>query len=374
MTTATLKRRALVVKIGTSTLATQDGGLDEAYLEDLAGQVRAIYDAGRACVLVSSGAGLAGRGAVDMTGVPRSMALKQATAAIGQGRLMQRYGEAFAKHGLVVAQILLTRDDFDDRKRFVNAANTLRTLIGLGVVPIINENDSVAVDEIKVGDNDTLAALVAGLIDTELLILLSDIEGLFTADPNKDSEATLIPIVTDIKSLRAHIGGSSSAVGTGGMKTKLAAAELCLRANIPMVIAHGRAENVLVRAWAGRSGTRFEPVQPKGLTARKRWIAAGQRSKGSLTIHVNAQSQLISRGRSLLPAGVTAVTGDFSAGELVELIDQSGTVFARGIVNYDHESVVKIMGLRTAQIRLKFGDMPTEEIIHRDNLVVCAPL
>jgi len=361
------KRRALVVKIGTSTLSNSEGSIDKAFLETLAAQVRAIYDAKRACVIVSSGAGLAGRSAVSIS--TSSIPMKQAIAAIGQSRLMQMYSEAFATSGLVVAQILLTRDDFHDRKRFVNAANTLRALISLGVVPIINENDTVATDEIKVGDNDTLAALVAGLIDTEMLILLSDIDGLYTADPNKDPNATLIPHVTDIKAVRANVGGSSTKVGTGGMKTKLAAADICMRANIPMVIAHGRGDNIVVKAWAGRAGTRFEPTDHKGLTARKRWIASGQRPKGTLTIHEAAYAQLMS-GRSLLPVGVIAVSGKFNAGELVELIDQQGVAFGRGIVAYDSSTVCQIMGMRTAQVKAKLGAMPSDEVIHRDNLVV----
>ena len=333
--------------------------------------MRAIYDEGRACVIVTSGAGLAGRSAVGAQNTS-SIPMKQAIAVVGQIRLMGSYTDAFAAQSLTVAQILLTRDDFHDRKRFVNAANTLREFIGLCVVPIINENDTVAVDEIKVGDNDTLAALVAGLIDTELLILLSDIDGLYTADPNKDPDATLIPLVTDIKSIRASVGDLRHPSGTGGMRTKLAAAEICIRANIPMVIAHGRSENVVVKAWAGRAGTRLSSLMPNGLSARKRWIASGQRSKGTLTIHDAAHAQIVSGGRSLLPAGITGVDGSFKAGELVELADQSGAIFGRGIVSYDHETLRQIMGLRTEQVRAKLENAASDEVIHRDNLVTIA--
>ena len=301
------------------------------------------------------------------------MPIKQAAAAVGQGRLMQHYSVAFEAHQIDVAQILLTRDDFHERKRYIHAGNTLRALLKLGVVPIVNENDTIAVEEIKVGDNDTLAALVAGLVGADLLILLSsDIDGLHTADPKVDPDAKLIPLVTNLDDIQTAIGATASDFGTGGMRTKIEAASLCMRSRIPMTIANGRSAGVIEAVIAQRVGTRFEPQENGAMHARKRWIAGGQRPSGTLRVHPAACEHLLHSGSSLLPAGVTAVEGEFDAGELVVLEDGDGGAIGRGIVNYDHATVRMIMGMRTSDIRKIHGASVADVVIHRDNLVVMA--
>jgi glutamate 5-kinase len=361
----------IVVKIGTGTICDASGSPDIAFLADLAQQIARLRDSSSECVIVSSGAIRAGLDLLALPHMPRSMPIKQAAAAVGQGRLMELYAAAFKPFGLTVAQILLTRDDFHDRKRYIHAGNTLSALLKLGVVPIVNENDTIAVEEIKVGDNDTLAALVAGLIAADLLVLLShDIDGLHTADPKVDADAPLIAVVTNVDEIQSAIGATSSSWGTGGMRTKIEAASLCMQSGIPMTIANGRHPGVLDAVIARRAGTRFEPSAFGAISARKRWIAGGQRPAGLLRIHEAACEQLIHSGRSLLPAGITSVEGEFRAGELVVLEDKDGAAIGRGIVNYDHETIRRIMGMRTSDIRKLNGESVADEVIHRDNLVV----
>jgi glutamate 5-kinase len=321
-------------------------------------------------VLVSSGAIRAGMARLNLAGRPRTIPQKQAAAAIGQGRLMHTYAEAFDVQGIPVAQILLTRDDFRDRLRYLNARNTFTALLRAKAVPIVNENDTVAVDEIKFGDNDTLAALVASLIEADALLLLSDVDGLYDRDPTQFAEARRIPVVETIDAAVEHLGGDvRTTVGTGGMATKIQAAKICAASGVRMTIANGRRPNVLADALAGQCGTLFLPKNAP-LRPRQRWIAYGTVPKGTVTINEGAHQMLVEEGKSLLPAGVTHVSGRFQPGELVRLIDPRGRPFAQGFVNYAYDALTRIMGRRTDEIATLLGSKPADEVIHRDNLVL----
>ena len=359
----------VVVKIGTSTLCNSTGSPDAEYIGSLAAQIADLRGGGIECVIVSSGAIRAGLDRLTLPRLPKSTPLKQAAAAVGQGRLMQLYGEAFAPHQMEVAQILLTRDDFHERRRYLHAANTLRALLRLSVVPIVNENDTVAVDEIKVGDNDTLAAQVAGMVEADLLILLSDIDGLYTADPNSDPTAALLRQVYDIDEVVGAVTESRGAYGTGGMKTKIEAARIATRCGIPMVIAHGRRPEIVRDAIDGSAGTYFASAGSL-LSARKRWLAGSKNPSGSLTIHSDAVQQVRRHGKSLLAAGVLDVTGSFAPGDLVGLLDDAGRVFAQGIVTCGDQQLRRIKGLRSSDIASEYGATPVAEVVHRDNLVL----
>lgn len=363
--------KRIVIKVGTSTLTEGSGPPDREYVRDLAAQIARQKAAGCSVILVSSGAIRAGMDRLNLAGRPRTIPQKQAAAAVGQSRLMQIYEEAFAAHDIPVAQVLLTRDDFRERSRYVNASNTFGALLKFGAIPIVNENDTIAVEEIRFGDNDTLAALVASLAGANALLLLSDVAGLYDKNPSQFSDAKLIPLVPKIdRAVEQLAGGSGSVVGTGGMRTKIAAAKICARSGIPMVIAHGREPNVVARALAGECGTRFLPQTVRPLAPRKRWIAFGATPKGTLTVNDGAKRQLVEGGKSLLPAGVTHMTGSFVAGDLVEIVDAAGRPFAQGFVNYDHAALGKIMGRQTAEIAGILGDGRPDEVVHRDNLVV----
>ena len=369
--------KRIVVKIGTSTLTDPQGGMDRGFIADLAAQIAVLRQQGRDVLLVSSGAIQAGKETLpqlldthharNSNGLP----FKQACAAIGQGVLMHIYQEAFAWRKVQCAQILLTRDDLGDRRRFLNARNTLQTLLELGVVPIINENDTVAVDEIKFGDNDTLAALVATLVEADLLIILSDIDGLYDRAPNLP-DAKILRTVSRIDSEIAALGGDTkSGIGTGGMRTKIEAARIALSAGIRTVIAHGRGEKILAEVTSGAEvGTTFLPCDTDRLSARKRWIAHSPRSHGAVIVNAKAKEKLCERGVSLLAAGIVSVSGAFSAGDLVEFCDESGNVFGRGLVNYAAVEVRRVLGLRSEQFEAVLGYRGFDEIIHRDNLVI----
>ena len=340
------------------------------YIAGLAAQIAALLDAGCSVVLVSSGAIRAGMDALSLPGRPRSIPQKQAAAAIGQGLLMHTYAEAFGPHSVPVAQILLTREDLQDRRRYLNACNTFEALLAHRVVPIVNENDTVAVDEIKFGDNDTLAALVASLIEADTLLLLSDVAGLYDRDPTQDKAARLIPVVETISAaLEAGAGGVQTLLGTGGMATKIQAAKICANTGVRMFIADGRRPDVVADALAGRCGTLFVP-KPTRLRSRQRWIAYGGVPKGSVTVNDGARQRILSGGSSLLPAGVVSVAGHFAPGDLVRLAGADGEAFAQGFVNYSHSQIGKIKGCRTDEILPRLGVKPSDEVIHRDNLVL----
>jgi glutamate 5-kinase len=355
----------VVVKVGSSTLAGTEGGLDRQFIADLAGQIGAVWDEGHRVVLVTSGAIGAGADRLGLRQRPRALAMKQAAAAVGQGLLMDAYSAAFAPVGRAVAQVLLTRQDTAERARFVNARHTLSALLRLGVVPIVNENDTVAVEEIRFGDNDTLAALVASVVEGDLLVLLTDVAGF------RDGSGAVLPTVTEIThELFVLAGGAGSANGTGGMVTKLQAAAIASEAGIPTVIARGREPGILASVLAGEpAGTRFVP-SPRRLSGRKQWIAFGAPPRGALVVNPLARRALVEGRRSLLPVGVIRVEGTFRAGEIVSIMDEAGREFARGVVSCDSREAALVIGHRTDQLRRLVGRDDLEELVHRDNLVV----
>jgi glutamate 5-kinase len=363
------KARRLVVKVGTSVLAYPDGRLNLFRLERLVRELAAVANSGREVVLVTSGAVGAGLGRLGWTRKPRTLPEKQAAAAVGQGILMHMYEKLFAEYGQTVAQVLLTRQDIADRGRYLNARHTLLTLLRYRVIPIVNENDTVAVEEIRVGDNDTLSALVASLVDADLLVLLTDTAGLYTANPKACADASRIEVVTEITPELAKLAeGGCSPLGTGGVSTKLMAAQMAMNSGISMVIANGGEDRVIERTLAGEPvGTFFLPHAGRP-ASRKRWIAYGPPPQGRLWVDQGAAQAVLHQGKSLLPAGVAGVEGDFEAGAVVGVWDSEGKEIARGIVNYGAEEIRKIMGRRTSEIASILGHKDYDEVIHRDNL------
>lgn len=363
--------RRIVVKIGSSSLAYATGKLNLGGIELLVRQMADLHNEGREVLLVTSGAIGAGAGKLGLGRRPRSIPEKQAAAAVGQGLLMHVYEKFFAEYGVTVGQVLAAREDFADRRRFVNMRNTLCTLLRFGVLPVINENDTVAVDEIKMGDNDYLSALVAGLVNADLLLLLSDVEGLYTGDPGRDPAARLIPSVREITpEIEALGGGSGSSLGSGGMATKLAAARMAMQSGVITVIARAHAREVIRRVLGGEEvGTVFWPAENK-LEARKRWIAYGSAVTGKVRVDEGAARALIKQGKSLLPSGVTGVEGEFGVGDTVSIIDPQGREIARGIVNFTAAEIEKIKGVNTGDIASILGPRSYEEVVHRNNMVL----
>lgn len=364
-----LKR--LVVKVGSGVLSKKGMGLHKATIEWLAGELSSMQAKGLQVVLVSSGAILAGIDKLNLKGWPRGLPLKQAAAAVGQSRLMQTYEEAFQPFGRKVAQILLTWEDFHHRHRYLNARNTLFTLLKLGVIPIINENDTVAVEEIRFGENDILSALVAQLVDADLLIILTDIDGLFTADPQKDPSARLIPVVHPRRSEAALWAAEEAGpTGMGGMGAKVEAAKKAAASGIWAIIANGLKEAILAQILQGEEvGTLFVPEASR-MGSRKRWLAFASHPKGQVVVDEGAKAALVQRGKSLLPSGVRAVSGAFEAGDVISLAGEDGVEFARGLASYSVHEVEKIKGLKSSEIEKALGSKPYDEVIHRDNLVV----
>lgn len=363
--------RRLVVKIGSNILAEGTKGLDTKRISSIAGDISGLHSIGYDVVVVSSGAVAAGMKKLGLRERPRDIKLKQAAAAIGQSNLIWTYERSFGEYGRKVAQVLLTRDDFADRKRYINAKNTLLTLLSYEVVPIINENDTVATDEIKFGDNDYLASLVAGLVEAERLIILSDVEGLYTEDPRRNPGASLIGQVEEITpEFEEMAGGAGSAVGTGGMYSKILAAKRAVSHGITVHIISGRKDGLLKLLLAGgHFGTLFKPKEHK-LSSRKGWIAYGSRSKGNLTIDGGAIKALVEGGKSLLPSGIVSVEGDFDTGDAVYCLDSNKGRIAKGLTNYSSSEIRKIMGKKTSEIEKILGYKYSEEVIHRDNLVL----
>ncbi|HEV8663868.1 MAG TPA: glutamate 5-kinase [Candidatus Methylomirabilis sp.] len=363
--------RRLVVKVGSGVLSRGSFALDTGTIQALAAELSACRAAGRQVALVSSGAIVAGVGRLDLKERPRSIPLKQAAAAIGQGALIWTYEEAFAAHGVKVAQVLLTGEDLRDRARYLNARNTLFTLFDLGVLPIINENDTVAVDEIKFGDNDRLSALVAALVDADLLVILTDTDGLFTADPRRSPKARLIPVVTGGEAKGTFWAGApATATGVGGMASKVEAARLAAASGIPTLIANGAAPGALTRLLAGETlGTLFLPDAER-LAGRKRWLALASRPKGVIVVDEGAKRALTERGKSLLPSGVKGTSKAFRVGDVVSLVGPDQAEFARGLTNYSAEEVERIKGVKTSEIERTLGYRHSDEVIHRDNLVI----
>jgi glutamate 5-kinase len=363
----------LVVKLGTSVLTAGSDRLNRPYMVDLARQVAALRAQQVETLLVSSGAVAAGW---EQMGFPPRKAgatvpLKQMLAAVGQSRLMHLYEQLFEIYGLRVAQALLTRDDLRDRRRYLNARNTLLLCLERGIVPIVNENDAVATAEIRVGDNDNLSALVAGLVDADLLIILTDIDGLYNADPRSNPAAELLPDVAQIdETIWAMAGGSGSHRGTGGMQTKIQAADLATRTGTTVVIANGALPDVIVRIAGGeRIGTRFAAAGSR-LESRKRWLLAETARQSRLVVDAGAARALTVQGKSLLPAGLSSVEGEFERGQTVRIYDGDGREIARGLTHYRAADLHLIKGLRSTQIAEVLGYDYGPEVVHRDDMVV----
>lgn len=361
----------IVVKVGTSSLTHKTGKLNLFQLEKIVRAIADLYNQGKQVILVTSGAVGAGVGKLGLNAKPKTIPEKQAAAAIGQGVLLHMYEKIFGEYGLTVGQVLLTRDDLSDRKRYLNARNTLLALLRFGVIPIVNENDTVAVEEIRLGDNDTLSALVSGLVDAELLILLSDIDGLYSANPKDNPDAKIIPIIEKITpEIKAIAGGAGSKFGTGGMCTKIEAASIAISSGIPMVIANGAKPGILREITNGDfKGTLFIPRESR-LHTKKCWIAFGSNINGKIIVDDGAKKVLLQNGKSLLPSGIIDVDGDFDIGSVVGVVGQKGEEFVRGIVNYSAEEIRKIKGKNTSEIIDVLGYKDYDEVIHRDNLSI----
>jgi glutamate 5-kinase len=365
-------KRRIVIKVGSAVLASSESGLDQARIERLASEISALLEQGREVILVSSGAiaaGLAKLGLTKKKGIPLSV--KQAAAAIGQSSLMWMYEKTFGAYGRKVAQVLLTREDLSNRTRFLNARNTLRTLLDYGVVPVINENDTVSVDEIKFGDNDNLSGMVVHLADADLLVILSDIDGLYTADPKLDPSAELVPVVEKITAeLERGAGDAQTPVGTGGMRSKIMTAKKVGAYGAPMVIVNGKKPGILQALFDGKEvGTLFFP-KPEKQDSRKHWIAYTVSSAGKVVVDNGAREALVNKGKSLLPGGVVKVEGNFKLGDCVACVDLKGNVFARGLTKYSSTDLDRIKGLKTSQIESVLGHKDYDEVIHRDDLVI----
>jgi glutamate 5-kinase len=367
------KVRRIVLKVGSRVLTAKGRTLSQAVFDRLAKEVSAAKKLGFEIVIVSSGAIAAGMGRLGLPEKPKTIPQKQASAAIGQSALMWNYERAFSFFGERVAQILLTRDDLSNRKRYLHARNTLFALLGFGVIPIINENDTVVVEEIKFGDNDNLSALVTNLVNADLLIILSDIDGLYDRDPRLHKSAKLIPLVSEFtEELERKASGTISPIGIGGMVTKLQAARKAALFGLPTILANGMMEGMLEKILrAEEVGTLFSS-QVNKLTSRKHWIAFTLEPMGKITVDDGAKKAILQKGKSLLPSGVLGAEGKFGLGDPVVLTDLSGLEFAKGLVNYAVGEINKIKGLKTSELESRLGYKYSEEIIHRDDLV-CFP-
>ncbi|MDO4541124.1 MAG: glutamate 5-kinase [Syntrophomonadaceae bacterium] len=363
--------RRIVIKVGTSTLTYPNGKANYARMESLVREIADLHNRGIEVVLVSSGAIGTGANRMGLADVPRTLPQKQALAAIGQGVLLHMYEKLFGEYHQTVAQVLLTREDLDERLRYLNATNTLLSILNYGVIPIINENDTVVVEEIKFGDNDTLSSLVAGLVDADLLIILSDVDGLYDADPRGNEDAALLSVVEAItEDMEEKSRNRGFAFSSGGMLTKLHAARVCMSAGIPMVVANSSAEHVLNRILAGEElGTLFVP-RDRRMHAREKWISFGAKPQGSVVIDEGAANALTARGKSLLPSGVQEVQGEFERGAVIAIRDRQGKELARGLSNYSAAETRLIAGKQCSEIETVLGDKDYDEVIHRNTLWV----
>ncbi len=371
MSTPLAGAKRVVVKIGSSLLTNAGTGLDRAAIADWVRQVAQLRERGIEVLVVSSGAIAEGMKRLGWKRRPRAVNELQAAAAVGQMGLVQMWESCFSEVGLHTAQVLLTHDDLGDRRRYLNARTTLKTLVGLGTVPVINENDTVVVDEIRFGDNDTLGALVTNLIEADALVILTDQQGLYSADPRRNPEATLVErAVAGDPALERMAGGAGSAIGLGGMLTKVLAAKRAARSGAHTAIASGREPDVLVRLFAGEAmGTLLE-AQTAPITARKQWLADHLKPSGRITLDAGAVKALLHDGKSLLAIGATAVDGHFERGEVVSLAGPDGREIARGLVNYGSAETARILRRTTSEIEKLLGYLAEPELIHRDNLVV----
>lgn len=359
------KNKRIVIKVGTKVITSVSRALDRDRVRDIACQIADVSDAGTDVILVTSGAIGAGLSLIGAKKRSSNLSDLQATAAIGQTHLMHLYGEYFGSRGYLVGQILLTQEDFNDRKRYINIRHTIETLLSYKAIPIINENDTVATDEIRCGDNDRLSSLVSDLCQADKLILLTDVEGLL------DGNGNVIPIVEDITNKITKLGGASHCdLGTGGMVTKLESAGRAMKSGIECIIADGRSKDVIIKIIQGvPTGTIFKSSKAK-LIARKRWIAFSAKPKGAIRVDDGAREALTKKNRSLLASGITGLSGDFSARETVRIIDKNGNEFARGLCNYSAEELSRIKGLASGKFKAVLGYDGRDEVVHKDELVI----
>jgi glutamate 5-kinase len=365
------RAQVVVIKVGTNVLADATGRLDRHRIQSLADQLQRVRVGGRKVVLVTSGAIGAGVGKLGLGKRPTDLSQLQACAAVGQSALMQLYQESLSPHGIHTAQILLTAGDFDNRARYLNTRNTIRTLFEYNALPIINENDTVSVAEIKFGDNDHLAAMVTNLLRAPLLVLLTNVDGLYSDDPRTNPDASLLAIVPNIdQSVTDLAATTTSSLGTGGMPSKLRAARLATAAGESVIMANGSVDGILDQVFAGEPvGTLFLP-HGQDVPAWKRWLGFTARTRGTLRVDAGAKRALIEQGKSLLPVGVIAVDGDFGKGDVVSIRDETGSEIARGLCNYSSEDASRLLGKNTEQIVNLLGSASYPELVHRDNLVV----
>jgi len=362
--------KRVVIKIGSGVLTGKEG-LDLNIIDQLVDEMAALKKRGLHIVLVTSGAVASGRYRMGITRKLKNMPEKQAAAAIGQGRLMRVYSNSFGRHGLNVAQILLTMSDLTDRKRFINIRNTLSQLLEWGVIPIINENDSVSVEEIKFGDNDNLAAMMANIIVADLLINLTNTDGLYDRNPKTSRKAKAISLVREITpEIEAAASEDADPTGTGGMKSKIMAARKVTACGIPYFIASGRKKGTFEEIFSGKeTGTLFLPMSDC-LSSKEHWIAFTLRARGKLVLDEGARNAILDRGKSLLPSGIIGVEGEFTVGDPVVCLDTAGVQIAKGLVNYSSAEIKKIQGLKTSRIEQVLGYKHYDEVIHRDNMAV----
>lgn len=363
--------KRVVIKIGSQVLTDANGALDVEVFRQICDDIAILRGKGLQVLVVSSGAVAAGRSELGMTEKPTTIPQKQAAAAIGQTRLMQAYEKGLAPHGLKAAQVLLTSEDLGSRQRFLNARATLDTLLGFGIVPIINENDTVVVDEIKFGDNDNLSALVTNVGEAHLLLILTDVQGLFSADPRENPDAVLIPLVKGItREVERAAGGSRSSVGTGGMSTKVAAAKKAGKNGVPTILVPGKQKGIVAAALQGEEvGTLFLPSDA-GVNRRKHWIAYTLKPAGRLIVDDGARDVLLKKGKSLLPSGVVRVEGRFERGACVRVCGSDEQEFARGLSDYSSSEIILLAGHKSSEIEDILGYRYADVIVHRDNLVV----
>ncbi|MFO7905214.1 MAG: glutamate 5-kinase [Planctomycetota bacterium] len=362
----------IVVKVGTRVVTHQDGTLDEGQIARLGEELCQLIQMGRQVVLVSSGAVGAGMSQLKLTSRPQDVARLQAVAAVGQASLIEAYDRTFRKHDRTAAQVLLTADDLDDRTRYLNVRNTLRALLDFQTIPIVNENDTVAVDELMTtfGDNDRLAALVTNLLQAPLLVILSDVQGLFDGDPTEDSSRLISTVHTLDASVLDYVRDRHGGFGKGGMASKLNAARIATTAGENVIIASGREPNALRRILEAEPVGTLILAQGKSISPRKRWIGFSAQPCGRITVDRGAQHAIVQQGRSLLAIGVVRVEGEFRKGDLVTLCNQKGVEVARGLSNYHADDLQRIRGLHSDRIAQVLGHRPYEEVIHRDNMAV----
>lgn len=367
------KAKRIVIKVGTSTLTYGTGKLNFSRIEKLVRELSDLANQGKEIILVTSGAVGAGMDRMGIKERPKTIPEKQALAAVGQGILMHTYEKIFGEYGQTVAQVLLTRENSLQHHQYTHCRNALLTLLHMGVIPVINENDAVAVEELKIGDNDTLSATVATLVDADVLIILSDIEGLYTANPQTDKTAKLISEIKEITpEIDALAGGAGSKLGTGGMFTKIQAAKIAGNAGVTMLIASGSREGIVCDILEGKSFGTIFPAKEAHLKVRKSWLAFGTRIVGEVSVDAGCQAALLNEGSSLLAVGITKACGTFSKGDTVRILSEHGQEIARGMINYNADQLNLILGKSTKEIKNILGVLTVDEVVHRDNMILMA--